>query len=111
MTVEFRLAGREYVGLNGGPIYRFSEAISLAVSCEDQEEIDRLWESLLAEGGEPLQCGWLKDRWGLTWQIVPRQLPELLSSPTPGVASKVTAAMLSMQKLDITELLRAATET
>lgn len=108
MTVEFSLAGVEYVALNGGPVFKFSEAISLAVSCEDQAEVDHLWDNLLADGGSASMCGWLKDRWGLSWQIVPRILPELLASPEPGVARRVTAAMLNMVKLDIAALERAA---
>lgn len=111
MTVEFRLAGIPYVGLNGGPMFRFNEAISLAVSCEDQAEVDRLWEKLLEGGGQVQHCGWLKDRWGLSWQIVPKQLPQLLSSESPGVATRVTAAMLSMKKLDLAQLQRAAEES
>ena len=108
MTVEFSLAGVEYVALNGGPVFKFSEAISLAVSCEDQAEVDHLWDNLLADGGSASMCGWLKDRWGLSWQIVPRILPGLLASPEPGVAQRVTAAMLNMVKLDIATLERAA---
>ncbi|MCA9228349.1 MAG: VOC family protein, partial [Planctomycetales bacterium] len=108
MTVEFSLAGVEYVALNGGPVFKFSEAISLAVSCENQAEVDHLWDNLLADGGSASMCGWLKDRWGLSWQIVPRILPELLASPEPGVAQRVTAAMLNMVKLDIAALERAA---
>ncbi|MEZ6112673.1 MAG: VOC family protein [Pirellulaceae bacterium] len=108
MTVEFSLAGVEYVALNGGPVFKFSEAISLAVSCENQAEVDHLWDNLLADGGSASMCGWLKDRWGLSWQIVPRILPELLASPEPGVAQRVTAAMLNMVKLDIATLERAA---
>jgi predicted 3-demethylubiquinone-9 3-methyltransferase (glyoxalase superfamily) len=108
MTVEFTLAGVEFVALNGGPIFRFTEAFSLTVDCDDQAEVDALWDKLTADGGTPSRCGWLKDRWGLSWQIVPRVLPQLLTSSDPGVASRVTAAMLSMSKLDIAALQRAA---
>lgn len=108
MTVEFTLAGVEFVALNGGPVFKFTEAVSLAVSCEDQAEIDHLWDNLLADGGSASMCGWLKDRWGLSWQIVPRILPELLASSEPGVAQRVTAAMMNMVKLDIAALERAA---
>lgn len=108
MTVEFSLAGIEFVALNGGPIFRFTEAFSMSVDCEDQAEVDFLWEKLLADGGTPSRCGWLKDRWGLTWQIIPRALPRLLASPEPGVAQRVTAAMLQMVKLDVATLENAA---
>ncbi len=108
MTVEFALADVEFVALNGGPLFRFTEAFSLAVDCDDQAEVDTLWDKLTADGGTPSQCGWLKDRWGLSWQIVPRVLPQLLTSSDPGVAGRVTAAMLSMRKLDIAALQRAA---
>ena len=110
MTVEFSLAGVEFVALNGAPMFQFSEATSLTVDCEDQAEVDRLWDKLTANGGSPSRCGWLKDRWGLSWQIVPRALPSLLSSPHPGVAQRVTAAMLQMNKLDIATLERAAAD-
>lgn len=108
MTVEFTLAGVQYVALNGGPHFKLTEAFSMSVDCEDQAEVDFLWEKLLADGGSPLQCGWLKDRWGLTWQIVPRALPRLLSSQEPGVAQRVMAAMMPMVKLDVATLERAA---
>lgn len=107
MTVVFKLAGIEFVALNGGPVFKFTEAISLTVDCEDQAEVDFLWEKL-TEGGTPSHCAWLKDRWGLSWQIVPRALPQLLSSPEPGVAQRVMAAMLQMSKIDIATLHRAA---
>jgi predicted 3-demethylubiquinone-9 3-methyltransferase (glyoxalase superfamily) len=108
MTVEFSLAGVQFVALNGGPIFKLSEAVSLSVDCEDQAEVDFLWDKLIADGGSPSRCGWLKDRWGLSWQIVPRVLPQLLSNKEPGLASRVTAAMLQMIKLDIATLERAA---
>jgi predicted 3-demethylubiquinone-9 3-methyltransferase (glyoxalase superfamily) len=100
MTVNFQLAGQEYVALNGGPEYTFTEAISLQVDCEDQAEVDRLW-SRLSEGGEEGPCGWLKDKYGLSWQIVPRRLMELMGDPDPKKAAAVTQAMLGMKKIDI----------
>lgn len=107
MTVEFELAGTKFVALNGGPVFHFTEAISLTVDCEDQDEVDRLWEKL-TEGGTPSHCGWLKDRYGLSWQIVPRILPQLLSSPEAGVSQRVMTAMLQMAKIDIAKLQQAA---
>jgi len=108
MIVEFMLAGIQFVALNGGSVFPFTEAISLSVDCEDQAEVDKLWDSLSADGGAPGQCGWLKDRWGLSWQIVPRVLPELLSSSDPSVAQRVMLAMLQMSKIDIAALQSAA---
>ncbi|MET4646417.1 VOC family protein [Streptomyces sp. NBC_01724] len=106
MTVEFRLAGQEYVALNGGPQFPFTEAISLSVDCESQAEVDELWAKL-TDGGEESQCGWLKDRYGLSWQIVPRGLSEALSDPDPAKADRAMKAMLGMKKLDIEALLNA----
>jgi predicted 3-demethylubiquinone-9 3-methyltransferase (glyoxalase superfamily) len=106
MSVTFELAGQEFTALNGGPAFKFTEAISFFVSCETQAEIDRLW-SKLTEGGEPSQCGWLKDRFGLSWQIVPAVLGELIGDPDPEKAGRATQAMLKMGKLDIAELKRA----
>ena len=107
MTVSFELAGRPYVGLNGGPAHRFTEAFSLQVSCEGQEEVDRLWAAL-ADGGEEGPCGWLKDRWGLSWQIVPTALGRLLGDPDPARAGRAMQAMLGMKKLVVAELEAAA---
>jgi predicted 3-demethylubiquinone-9 3-methyltransferase (glyoxalase superfamily) len=107
MTVSFSLDGQEYVGLNGGPQFTFSEAISFQIMCSDQEEVDHYWDSL-SEGGEKGPCGWLKDRFGLSWQVVPTILPELLADPDPARAQRATQAMLKMSKLDIAEMLRAA---
>ncbi len=104
LTVDFTLAGQRLTGLNGGPEFRFSEAISLVIECEDQAEVDRLWTSLILGGGEPSQCGWLKDRFGLSWQIVPRQMNEMLAGPDPEGARRAMEAMLQMSKLDIAEL-------
>lgn len=107
MTVEFQLAGVQFIALNGGPLYKFTEAISLAVDCESQAEIDELWNRL-TEGGQPSRCGWLKDKFGLSWQIVPAELPELLASKDPGKSARVMQAMLTMTKIDIAALRRAA---
>jgi predicted 3-demethylubiquinone-9 3-methyltransferase (glyoxalase superfamily) len=109
MTVNFELDGQEFQALNGGPEFHFTEAISLSVSCEDQEEVDRLWNALTADGGEESQCGWLKDKFGLSWQIVPKALPELLQDPDPEKSRKAMEAMLQMRKIDI-EAVRAAAE-
>jgi predicted 3-demethylubiquinone-9 3-methyltransferase (glyoxalase superfamily) len=108
MTVEFELAGLRFVGLNGGPLFEFTEAISLAVTCETQEEVDDLWGRLTADGGAESMCGWLKDRWGLSWQIVPRALYELTQGPDAARAQRVMKAMLGMRKIDVARLRRAA---
>ncbi|SEU33167.1 VOC family protein [Nonomuraea wenchangensis] len=108
MMVEFELAGQRLLALNGGPHFTFNEAVSLYVNCETQEEVDELWERLTADGGEESQCGWLKDRWGLSWQIVPSRLPELISDPDPGRAERAMKAMLGMRKIDIRALEEAA---
>jgi predicted 3-demethylubiquinone-9 3-methyltransferase (glyoxalase superfamily) len=107
MTVSFELDGRKFVALNGGPNYTFSEAISFQVRCKDQEEVDEFW-SKLSEGGEEGPCGWLKDRFGVSWQIVPTALPELLADPDPEKSERVMKAMLEMKKIDIDALERAA---
>jgi predicted 3-demethylubiquinone-9 3-methyltransferase (glyoxalase superfamily) len=107
MTVSFELDGQEFVALNGGPNFEFSEAISFQVSCKDQDEVDRYWDELSA-GGEEGPCGWLKDKFGLSWQIVPTALLELLSNPDKEKAQRVMAAMLEMKKIQIDELERAA---
>jgi len=107
LTVEFTLAGRSYLGLNGGPLYKFNEAVSFQIHCENQKEVDRLW-SALKRGGKVLGCGWLQDRWGLTWQIVPRRLGELLKDPDRGRAKRAMEAMMPMVKIDIAALERAA---
>jgi len=108
LTVDFTLGGRHFQGLNGGPDFKFSEAISLSIDCADQAEVDRLWDALIADGGEPGPCGWLKDRFGLSWQVVPRRLPELLADPNPERAKRAMEAMLKMGKIDVAELERAA---
>jgi predicted 3-demethylubiquinone-9 3-methyltransferase (glyoxalase superfamily) len=107
LTVEFSLDGQEFTALNGGPVFSFSEAVSFVVHCETQKEVDYHWEKLLA-GGTPSQCGWLKDKFGLSWQIVPDILPELLGDKDKRKAARVTAAMMKMVKLDIEGLKKAA---
>ena len=107
MTVSFELDGQEFLALNGGPQFEFSEAISFQVSCKDQDEVDKYWNEL-SEGGEEGPCGWLKDKFGLSWQIVPTALPELLSNPDKEKAQRVMAAMLQMGKIEIEELEQAA---
>ncbi|MFJ9177472.1 VOC family protein [Streptomyces sp. NPDC102360] len=104
LTMEFRLAGTEYQVLNGGPQFTFNEAVSFSVDCADQAEVDQLWERLTADGGEPGPCGWCKDKYGLSWQIVPRRLPELLADPDKDRADRVLAAMMKMGKIDVAAL-------
>ncbi|KAG0583945.1 hypothetical protein KC19_3G173900 [Ceratodon purpureus] len=104
MMVKFTLGGRKFLGLNGGPMYKFTEAVSFTIDCEDQAEVDKLWEALTADGGSPSDCGWLKDRFGLSWQITPKVLPQLLASDDPGRAQRVMQAMMTMSKLDIAKL-------
>lgn len=106
MTVEFELEGQPFFALNGGPLFQFNESISLFVNCKDQAEIDELWNKLLA-GGKPSQCGWLKDRYGLSWQIVPTALRELMHGRDPQKVERVMKAMLQMGKLDIAKLKQA----
>jgi len=108
LVVEFELDGQQFQALNGGPEFQFTEAISLSVNCKTQAEVDHLWSALTANGGEESQCGWLKDRFGLSWQIVPEQLGQLMSSPDAAAAQRTMEAMLQMQKLDIAALERAA---
>ncbi len=107
MTVEFELDGEPFVALNGGADFTFNEAISFQVFCETQDEVDAYWDTL-AEGGEEGPCGWLKDKFGVSWQIIPKALPKLLSDPDIEKAQRVMAAMLEMKKIDIDELERAA---
>ncbi|HEY6003599.1 MAG TPA: VOC family protein [Anaeromyxobacter sp.] len=106
MTATFQLFGQEFIALNGGPQYRFSPAISFVVNCETQEEVDELWEKL-SQGGEKNRCGWLSDRFGLSWQIVPTVLGQLLGDRSPAKARSVMKAMLQMDKLDIKALKQA----
>lgn len=103
MTILFELAGQRFIALNGGPQYTFNEAVSLSVDCTTQEEVDELWAKL-SDGGEEGPCGWLKDKFGLSWQIVPRRLMELLGDPDPARAERAMKAMLGMKKIDIQEL-------
>jgi predicted 3-demethylubiquinone-9 3-methyltransferase (glyoxalase superfamily) len=106
MSIEFELEGLEFIALNGGPHFKFNEAISLVVDCTSQAEVDDLWEKLTA-GGAPSRCGWLKDRFGLSWQIIPRALVELLSDPDPARSKRVMEAMMQMAKIDIAKLQEA----
>ena len=107
-VVNFTLDGLQYVALNGGPMFKPTEAFSLAVTCDDQSEVDRLWEHLLQGGGVPSRCGWLKDRWGYSWQIVPERFFELMQSPDSAVGGRVMQAMMQMTKFDIAKLEVAA---
>ncbi len=107
MTVEFQLAGQRFLALNGGPQFKFTEAISLLVDCETQEEVDALWRKLTTGGGQEAPCGWLKDRFGLSWQIIPSALGQLLQDPDPERSKRVMQAMLRMKKIDIAALKRA----
>ena len=104
LTVEFELAGRSFLGLNGGPEFKFDEAVSFQVYCDDQAEVDRLWTALTANGGEPSVCGWLKDRFGLSWQVIPRRMPELFAGSDRAGAERAMKAMLDMTKIEIAEL-------
>lgn len=108
VLVSFTLDGRPFQALNGGPAYKFTEAISLSVPCADQAEVDRLWSALTADGGREVQCGWLKDKYGLSWQIVPTALTRLLTESDPATAKRVTEAMMEMVKLDVAALEEAA---
>lgn len=107
MTVEFELAGQRYVALNGGPHFTFTDGISLAVSCADQAEIDALWDKLTANGGQPGQCGWLKDPFGVSWQITPANIGQLLRSHDPARTQRKLAALMQMRKIDIATLEQA----
>jgi predicted 3-demethylubiquinone-9 3-methyltransferase (glyoxalase superfamily) len=107
LTVTFVLDGQEFIALNGGPHFRFTEAVSLFVTCEDQAEVDYFWDKLMAGGGQPVQCGWLKDRFGLSWQVVPAGLMTMLHDPDAARSERVMRAMLQMVKLDIAALQRA----
>jgi predicted 3-demethylubiquinone-9 3-methyltransferase (glyoxalase superfamily) len=107
MSVEFELEGQKIIALNAGPHHKFNEAFSFFVGCETQQEIDELWAKLTADGGEPGPCGWLKDRFGLSWQIVPNALGRMLTDKDPEKANRVVHAMLQMEKLDLTRLRQA----
>jgi predicted 3-demethylubiquinone-9 3-methyltransferase (glyoxalase superfamily) len=106
MTMNFTLEGQDFIALNGGPMFKFTEAISLFVNCETQEEVDALWNKL-TEGGQESQCGWLKDKYGLSWQIIPTTLMKLMSDPDREKAGRVMQAMLQMKKIDIAKLRQA----
>ena len=106
--VFFRLAGKEFMAINGGPQFPFTEAVSISVGVADQAEVDRLWYALTADGGEEGQCGWLKDRFGLSWQVIPERMGELLSDPDPGRSQRAMQAMLQMQKIEVKVLEDAA---
>lgn len=113
MTAQFQLQGQEFTALNGGPVFQFNEAVSFVVNCESQEEVDHYWEKL-SEGGEKDRCGWLKDRFGLSWQVVPTALPKLLGGPDAERTKRVMEAMMKMDKLvisDLEEAYESATET
>jgi len=108
MVVNFQLAGQEFIALNGGPPFKFSEAFSLVVNCENQKEVDEYWSKLTSGGGQESQCGWLKDKFGFSWQVVPTELSKLMSAKDPAKANRVMQALLQMKKLDIAKLQRAA---
>ena len=108
MTVEWELDGQRFVGINGGPKFKFDEAVSFEISCKDQAEVDYFWERLLADGGNESQCGWLKDRFGLSWQVVPEGMDEVFADADPERAQRAMQAMLKMVKLDIAALRAAA---
>jgi len=106
-TVSFELDGQEFMGLNAGPLFKFNESISMFVSCEDQTEVDYFWGKLIADGGEESMCGWLKDKFGMSWQIVPKQLGELMGDSDPQKSGRVMQSMLKMQKIIIADLQKA----
>ena len=108
LTVDFTIAGEPYIALNGGPEFTFNEAISFSIDCEYQAEVDRYWEALIAGGGEHSVCGWLKDRFGVSWQVVPKILPELMNGPDRARAKRALDAMLKMTKLDVAKIREAA---
>jgi predicted 3-demethylubiquinone-9 3-methyltransferase (glyoxalase superfamily) len=107
MNIAFEIDGQQLIALNGGPHFKFTPAISLFVSCESQAEVDRYWEKFLAAGGKATACGWLEDKFGLSWQIIPKQLVELMSDPDPKRAGRVAQALMTMQKIDVAALERA----
>ena len=107
LVVGFTLAGQSYIGLNGGPGVPHTNAVSFTINCDDQAEVDRLWDALIANGGKPVQCGWLNDRWGVPWQIVPKGFTEMLADSNGEGAKRAMTAMMGMVKLDMAELKRA----
>lgn len=104
LSVDFTLGGQQFMGLNGGPDFQFNEAISFSIDCADQAEVDRLWDVLIEGGGEHSVCGWLKDRFGVSWQVIPRRLPELLNGPDAEGAARAMKAMLEMTKIDVAKI-------
>ena len=108
LVVEFEINGQKFMALNGGPTFKFTEAVSFMVLCDNQEEVDYYWEKLTADGGQPVQCGWLKDKFGLSWQITPTMLNKLISDPDKAKANRAMQAMMSMVKIDIAKLEAAA---
>jgi predicted 3-demethylubiquinone-9 3-methyltransferase (glyoxalase superfamily) len=108
LVAKFSILGQEFLALNGGPINKFTDAVSFMINCETQEEVDYYWNALTADGGEPVQCGWLRDKFGLSWQVTPTILGELLSDPDEAKAGRVMRAMMEMVKIDIPALKRAA---
>jgi predicted 3-demethylubiquinone-9 3-methyltransferase (glyoxalase superfamily) len=108
MSVDFEVAGMRLVGINGGPQFPFTEAVSLQIDCADQAEVDRFWDRLIGDGGEEGQCGWLKDRYGLSWQVVPQGMEQIFADPDPARAQRAVQAMLGMRKLDVAALRAAA---
>jgi predicted 3-demethylubiquinone-9 3-methyltransferase (glyoxalase superfamily) len=107
LTIEFTLNGQDFLALNGGPLFKFNESVSFVIDCENQEEVDHFWNGLLAGGGQESQCGWLKDKFGVSWQVTPRILSKLLSDPNPKKAQAAMKAMLQMKKLDTAKLQEA----
>lgn len=107
MGVEFELEGQRFTGLNGGPMYKFNPSVSFFISVDTQAEVDTLWEQLLADGGRPDRCGWLQDKFGLSWQVIPKALPQLLFSSDPAKAKRAMDAMMTMSKIDIAALQKA----
>ena len=108
MTVEWEVLGMRFVGINGGPNFKFSEAVSFQITCEDQAEVDYYWDALTADGGQDGPCGWLKDKFGLSWQVVPDGMEEIFADPDPERARRAMEAMFTMRKLDVAALRRAA---
>jgi predicted 3-demethylubiquinone-9 3-methyltransferase (glyoxalase superfamily) len=108
LTVEFTLNGQRFLGLNGGPAFPFTQAVSFTIECDDQAEVDRLWDALTTNGGAPVQCGWARDRYGLSWQITPKMLPELLKDADREKAERAMRAMMGMVKIDIDAVRKAA---
>jgi len=106
-TVNFQLDGQDFIALNAGPLFKFNESISMFVSCEDQAEVDYFWNKFISGGGEATQCGWLNDKFGVSWQIIPRQLGELMGDPDPEKSQRVMQAMLKMQKIVVADLQKA----